>query len=174
MNTVAEERTKNTLEMLLTAPVTDLQVILSKWIGTFVLYVVMLVPTLIYWVVFIELGKDKQPLDPGPVLASYAGAMLLGGLYIAIGIFASSLTENGLLSAFLAFCLIILLMVLSPLVGDSAPDWLRQTTEWVSQRDHFQQFLRGRISVHDLTYFLVMTALFLFLSVRALESRKWR
>lgn len=176
MNTVAEERSKNTLETLLTAPVTDWQVILSKWLGTFAFYTVMLVPTLVYWVVFLQLGEGKQSLDPGPVIGSYLGALLLGGLYIAIGVFASSLTENGPLSAFLAFCIMILLMLLEvlPFVRDSSSEFVRTLFGFVSQRDHFQQFLQGRIAVHDLVYFAMMTTLFLFLSVRAIESRKWR
>src|SRR5262252_4468952 len=111
MNTVAEERSRNTLETLLTAPVSEWQVIFSKWLGTFVYYAVMLVPTLIYWVVFLVLGREKNVLDPGPILSAYLGVLLLGGLYIAIGIFASSLTENGPLSAFLAFCIMIGLMI---------------------------------------------------------------
>ena len=174
MNSVAEERSRNTLETLLTAPVSDWQVIFSKWFGTFAFYVVMLVPTLIYWVVFLVLGKDKQALDTGPVVTSYLGVLLLGALYIAIGIFASSLTENGPLSAFLAFCIMIGLMVGEVLLRDATWDWLRKAAEYVSQRGHFQQFLSGRIPVHDLVYFAMMTLLFLFLSVRALESRKWR
>ena len=102
--------------------------------------------------------------------------MLFRSLYIAIGIFASSLTEDGPLSAFLAFCVMILLMVVEvfPPIRDSAWAWVRETAEFISQRDHFQQFLRGRIAVFDIVYFVVMTGLFLFLSVRAIESRKWR
>jgi ABC-2 type transport system permease protein len=174
MNTVAEERSKNTIEMLLTAPVADWQVVVSKWLGSFTFYVVMLVPTLIYWVVFLVLGHGRQAIDPGPVLASYLGALLLGGLYIAIGIFASSLTEDGPLSACLAFVMIILLMVGSMVLHDSSSETWRSAADYISQRDHFQQFLRGKVPVHDLVYFVMMTTLFLFFSVRALESRKWR
>ncbi len=180
MNTVAEERSKNTLETLLTAPVSDWQVIFSKWLGTFAFYTVMLVPTLVYWVVFLQLGEGKQALDPGPVIGSYVGALLLGGLYIAIGVFASSLTENGPLAAFLAFCIMIFMMLFTmlfeaiPFLRDLSSDLVRTLVSFVSQRDHFQQFLQGKIAVYDLVYFVMMTTLFLFLSVRAIESRKWR
>jgi gliding motility-associated transport system permease protein len=173
MNSVAEERSRNTLETLLTAPVTDFQVIASKWLGTFVFFTVMIVPTLVYWVVFQVLGKDKAALDSGPVITSYAGALLLGGLYIAIGVFFSSLTENGLLSAFLAFCTMIVMMIVQPLTRE-APEWIRGLADFVSQQEHFQPFLEGRIALFDVVYFLLMTSLFLFLAVRALESRKWR
>jgi ABC-2 type transport system permease protein len=174
MNTVAEERTRNTLETLLTAPVGDWEVIASKWLGTFIYYVVMLLPTLVYWFVFQELTRDKTPLDPGTVLTSYLGALLLGGLYIAIGVFCSSLTENGLLSAFLALCTMILMIVLGEAFRNSSSDWLRQTSEFIGQQDHFMPFLQGRIPVYDVLYFALMTVFFLFLAVRAIESRKWR
>jgi ABC-2 type transport system permease protein len=173
MNTVAEERTRNTLETLLTAPVSDAQVIASKWLGTFIYYAVMLVPTLIYWFVFKELARDKTPIDPGPVFTSYVGALLLGGLYIAIGVFCSSLTENGLLSAFLALCTLILMMIAQEWFRDSA-DWLRTASEFIGQQDHFQAFLSGKIALYDLVYFGLMTTFFLFMAVRVIESRKWR
>jgi len=176
MNSVAEERSRNTLETLLTAPVTDLQVIFAKWCGTFLFYVVMLVPTLVYLAILVHLGAGIGKPDPGPVFASYLGALLLGGLYISIGIFASSVTENALLSAFVAFFAMIALMLFQvlPIVQDSAPDWLRTGAEYLSQHQHFAEFLKGRIAVHDVAYFVTTTALFLFLAVRALESRKWR
>jgi ABC-2 type transport system permease protein len=176
MNTIAEERARNTLETLLTAPVADWQVIGSKWLGTFIYYTVMIAPTLVYWPVFRELGRDKAPFDTLPMISSYVGALLLGGLYIAIGVFWSSLTENGLLSAFLAFCTMILMMVFQviPWFRDSAPEWVRKATEFVSQQAHFDSLLHGKIALYDVAYFVLMTMLFLFLSVRSLESRKWR
>lgn len=176
MNTVAEERSRNTLETLLTAPVADWQVILAKWFGTFLFYVVMLLPTLIYLPILQHFGADIGKPDAGPVLASYLGALLLGGLYISIGIFASSLTENSLLSAFVAFFAMIGLIVFEviPAVRNTAPGWIRTGAEYLSQQRHFEEFLKGRIAVHDVVYFVTTTALFLFLAVRALESRKWR
>ena len=108
--------------------------------------------------------------------AALSVALLLGGLYIAIGVFWSSLTENGLLSAFLAFCTMILMMVFQviPWFRDSAPEWVRNATAFISQQAHFESFLHGRIAMYDVGYFVLMTVLFLFLSVRSLESRKWR
>lgn len=176
MNTVAEERSRNTLETLLTAPVRDWQVILSKWLGTFAFYVAMLVPTLVYWGVLAYLGREIGKPDTGPVLAAYTGALLLGGLYIAIGIFASSLTENSLMSAFLAFFLLISMLFVGvlPFLRDSAPAWMQEGASYLSQQRHFAEFLKGRIDLHDVVYFVSMTVFFLFLAVRSLESRKWR
>lgn len=176
MTSVAEERARNTLETLLTAPVTDWQVILSKWTGTFLFYVVMLMPTLVYLAILTHFGRDIGKPDGGPVLAAYAGALLLGGMYISIGIFASSVTENALLSAFVAFFVIIGLWVFSglPQVRESGPDWIKKAGAYLSPDAHFNEFLKGRLPLHDTLYFVTMTVFFQFLAVRALESRKWR
>ena len=94
MRLLSREQDLGTIELLLTAPVRDWQVIVSKWLGTFAFYVAMLLPTLVYWGVLAYLGREIGKPDTGPILAAYLGALFLGGLYIAIGIFASSLTEN--------------------------------------------------------------------------------
>lgn len=176
MSSVAEERARNTLETLLTAPVTDVQVVVSKWLGTFVFYVVMLLPTLVYLAILAHFGREIGKPDPGPVLAAYVGALLLGAMYIAIGIFASSITENALLSAFVAFFVIIGLWLFAglPQISQSGPEWIRETSKYLSPETHFNEFLTGRIKLHDAIYFVSMTVFFQFLAVRAVESRKWR
>lgn len=176
MNSVAEERASNTLETLLTAPVADWQVVVAKWTATFVFYVFMLLPTVIYWAALAHIGADIGKPDPGPVLAGYLGALLLGGLYIAIGIFASSVTENALLSAFLAFFSTIGLMALSiftDVLGVSSTFWA-EVGAYLTPQTHFLEFLKGRVDTFDVVYFVTVTAFFLFLAVRSLESRKWR
>jgi ABC-2 type transport system permease protein len=179
MNSVAEERSTNTLETLLTAPVSDWQVIFAKWFATFSFYAFMLLPTLVFWLVLHHIGGQIGQPHPGPIVAGYCGALLLGSLYVAIGIFASSLTENALLSAFLAFFatigLLLLAMVAQVLdsLGLSVPV-LNTVGEYISPQTHFMEFLKGRIDVFDLVYFVTATAFFLFLAVRSLESRKWR
>lgn len=176
MNSVADEKSRNTIETLLTAPVTDWQVILSKWLGTFLFYVVMLAPTVVFLLLLKSFGAPIGKPDAGSVVAAYTGALLLGGLYIAIGVFASSITENALLSAFVAFFTMIALFALGavPKVTSGAPQWVKETVSYLSQFEHFGQFLTGRIALHDVMYFVTTSVLFLFLAVRALESRKWR
>ena len=176
MSSVAEERARNTFETLLTAPVSDWQVVFSKWLGTFLFYVVMLVPTLVYLAILMHFGKDIGKPDAGPVLAAYTGALLLGGMYIAIGIFSSSITENALLSAFVAFFVIIGLWMFAglPQISQSGPEWIRETAKYLSPETHFNEFLKGKIALHDGVYFVTMTLFFQFLAVRAVESRKWR
>ncbi|MCG3133769.1 MAG: hypothetical protein HMLKMBBP_01021 [Planctomycetes bacterium] len=180
MNSVADERSRNTIETLLTAPVTDAQVILSKWTGTFLFYLVMLVPTLVYVGILRQYGAEIGKPDLEPVLGAYAGCLLLGGFYISIGVFASSITENALLSAFLAFVILIGLLVLEIFrstvadIGGVFGDALRGAVEYLPQTGHFNEFLTGKVALHDVLYFVLGTALFLFLAVRSLESRKWR
>ncbi len=176
MSSVADERSRNTLETLLTAPVQDWQVILSKWLGTFLFFVLMLFPTLVYWLVLRHIGEPIGKPDPGPIATAYFGALLLGGLYAAIGIFASSLTENALMSAFLSFFLLIFLIAVGvlPFVQEASAEWVRLAATYLSPHDHFEAFLRGRIETKGLVYFGSTTALFLFFAVRSLESRKWR
>lgn len=176
MTSVADERSRNTLETLLTAPVTEWQVILSKWLGTFSFYVVMLAPTLVYLAILVHLGAEVGKPDLQSVAAAYLGALLLGGMYLAIGIFASSVTENALLSAFVAFFLILALWILAgiPQIGGAGPDWMRKTVKYLGPQEHFAEFLKGRLALHDVLYFVTMTVFFQFLAVRAIESRKWR
>ena len=176
MNCVAEERSRNTIETLLTAPVTDWQVIASKWLGTFLFYCIMLLPTLVFFLVLMSWGAPIGKPDIASAVAAYIGALLLGGLYIAIGVFASSVTENALLSAFVAFFTMIGLfaLALDPSVTNGAPAWVVDTTKYLSQLEHFGEFLNGRIALYDVIYFVSTSAFFLFLAVRALESRKWR
>lgn len=174
MNSVAEERSHNTLETLLTAPVQDWQVIGSKWLATCLFFTVMLLPTLVYLPILSDIGSALGKPDMGPVLTGYVGALFLGGMYISIGIFASSLTENALLSAFVAFFLSILLLVPSFLISDEPLGDFGSVTEYINPASHFGEFLAGKIAIVDVLYFTSVIGLFLFLAVRALESRKWR
>ena len=179
MNSVAEERASNTLETLLTAPVADWQVIAAKWSATFTFYVCMLLPTLVYWPILSHFAAEASLVgkpDVGPIVAGYVGAMLIGGMYIAIGIFASSVTENSLLSAFLAFFAAIGLLIVNMFAGDpgSASVFWESAGGYLAPDRHYAEFLKGRIALYDVVYFASFILFFLFLAVRSLESRKWR
>lgn len=174
MNSVADERSRNTLETLLTAPVRDWQVVGSKWLATCLFFAVMLLPTLVYLPILADIGSALDKPDLGPVFTGYVGALLLGAMYISIGIFASSLTENALLSAFVAFFLSILFMVPGFLVPEAAADLVSSPTRYLNPVTHFEEFLSGKLALTDVVYFASVIGLFLFLAIRALESRKWR
>lgn len=175
----AEEKASGTVEPLLTAPVSEAQVVAAKFFGALAFYLVMLLPTVAYYAVlrFIGAGASLGKPDLGPVLAGYAGMVLFGGLFISIGIFASTLTQDSVLGAFLAFVLTIFFWVVKWAV--EIPQ-LRggplstKAAEYISPQGHLDPFLQGVISPSDAIYFATFTLFFLFLSVRSIEYRKWR
>jgi ABC-2 type transport system permease protein len=169
MGLLAEERRSGTLELLITMPVREGEVILGKFLGALGLYMVMLLVTLPYPLSVATLG----PLDWGPVLSGYLGLILQGAAMIAIGIAASSFTENQLIAFFVSFficgCLVILGRML-PLLGTG---WLASMIEWITFDYHFESMSRGVIDTRDVIYFLSIATFSLMLAFRALESRRW-
>jgi ABC-2 type transport system permease protein len=173
----AEEKASGTVEPLLTAPVTEAQVVAGKFCGAMIFYVVMLLPTLAYFAVLRYIGASVGKPDAGPVVAGYAGMVLFGGFHIAIGIFASTLTQDSVLGAFLAFVMTLLFWVIQPLMQArrllQTPGW-EEAGDYLSPTEHLGPFLKGTIPPLDVIYFASFTLFFLFLAVRSIEYRKWR
>ncbi|MCC7539513.1 MAG: ABC transporter permease subunit [Deltaproteobacteria bacterium] len=176
MRLVAEEKRTGTFEVLVTMPVRDRDVILGKYAAAVGLLVVMLVMTFGYPISVAQLGK----LDWGPVYAGYLGLLLLGASYIAIGIWASSITDNQLIALVLSLVIGGFLYFVDwflPLIQGFFPDWLQwmvDVIEWVSLDYHFQSIMRGVIDTRDLVYFTSIILVFLMLAFRSIESRKWK
>lgn len=176
MRLVAEEKRTGTFEVLVTMPVRDRDVILGKYAAAVGLLVVMLVMTLGYPISVAQLGN----LDWGPVYGGYAGLLLLGASYLAIGIWASSITDNQLISLVLALVVGGFLYFVDwflPLIQGMFPDWLQwmvDVIEWISLDYHFQSMMRGVIDTRDLIYFISVILVFLMLAFRSIESRKWK
>ncbi len=169
MRLLAEETRSGTVEMLLTAPVTDFQVILSKFLGAMAFYCSMLLPTGIYVIILAKLGD----LDPGPVFTGYLGLLLLGGVFMSAGIFTSTLTSNQIVAAITALIGLLMLWILGAIPGDTPgvpADFLR----YVGIIGHLASFAKGVIDTRDVVYYVTVTGFFLFISIRVLESRKWR
>ncbi len=170
MRLISEELRSGTIETLMTAPVSETDVVLGKFIGAFLFYMVMLATTLVYAVILSVYGQ----VDWGLILSSYIGLLLLGGLYLAVGIFFSACTKNQIISV---ICTIILLLILTFMVKVLA---LKQTggvgllLHHLSIREHFDDFTRGLVDTNHLVFFLTTTGLFLFLTAKVLESRRWR
>jgi ABC-2 type transport system permease protein len=177
MGLFAQERSEGTIEVLLTAPVSEASVALAKFLATVAFYVVMLVPSVVYAAIIVYLGEEIGKPDVGPLLTSYLGLLLAGGLYISIGLFTSALTSSQILAALLSWVVILVFWISNQL---PALFGLRNTPagdalEYLHPLEgHLFHFLRGVIDPADVVYFLSFTALFLFLAVRAIESRKWR
>ncbi|MDX1616731.1 MAG: ABC transporter permease [Candidatus Promineifilaceae bacterium] len=171
MRLLAEEQRTGTMELLMTMPVTDGQVVLGKFLAAFIFYALVTALTLIYPLVLLRFGNP----DVGPMLSGYLGVLLWGSAVLAIGIVASALTDNQLVAYMIAFGMLLALLLAAlistfyttnPTVGTFFSE--------ISFDSHLDNFLRGLITATDAAYFLLITAISLFAATRILESRRWR
>jgi ABC-2 type transport system permease protein len=169
MRLISEEKKSGTLEVLLTLPVEDYQIVLGKFLAGMVLIFVAVILTLVYALTLSGLGS----LDFGSVVAGYVGLLFLGATYLSIGIFTSSLTQNQIVAFITSFMIIFILFMLDKVLI-FVPAFLASFLEYLSVDYHFSNLARGVIDSRDVLYFLSLTFLFLFFSVRALSNRKWR
>jgi ABC-2 type transport system permease protein len=169
MRLFAEERRSGTIELLLTYPVRDGAVLIGKYLAALALYGCMLVGTILYPAILIYFAR----LDPGPVLTGYLGLLLLGATFLAVGVFASSLTENQIVAALVAFAVLLIFWIIGWSADYAGGTWgilLRH----LSLIEHFDSFAKGVLDTKDIIYYLNFTALALFLSLRSLEARRWK
>jgi len=168
MGLLAEEKRTGTIELLITMPVTEAQVILGKFLGVVGLYAVLLVLTLPYPISVSTLGN----LDWGPVWSGYLGLFLQGSAILAIGLMASSWTSNQLIALFVALALSVFFWVLDKFLA-LLPTNAASALEWLSFDYHFQSMARGVVDLRDVLFFFSVTAFALAVAFRALESRRW-
>ena len=170
MRTFSEEKRTGTIEALLTAPVTDTQVVLGKFLGAWLAYVLLWASTVVFFLVL----RAFTPLDWGPILTGYLGTWLLGGVLIAIGVLASSLTRNQVVSALIAFVVLLLLFsvgLLDILIRD--PE-VGAMIHYLSLMEHLRDFAKGLLDTRPIVYYLSLTAICLFLTTRIVHSPRWR
>jgi len=185
MRLLAEERRQGTLEMLLTSPVRDWELITGKWLGGFVFFVATIAFTLVYLGLFLYYLQDRVTLhllgqsftvgnlDWGTIASGYAGLLLVGATFTAIGVLASSVTQNQIIAAVLGVVGLMLLWYLgifSQFLG--AP--LDGFFEYVGGSNRYAGFSRGLIQLKDVAYFVSLIVASLFLATRVIESRRWR
>ncbi|MFZ1864684.1 MAG: ABC transporter permease subunit [Polyangiales bacterium] len=168
MGLLAEEKRTGTIELLITMPVTEAQIIVGKFLGVLGLYAVLLVLTIAYPISVSTLGD----LDWGPVWSGYLGLFLQGSAVLAIGLMASSWTSNQLIALFVALTLSVFFWILDKLLA-LLPSGAASALEWLSFDYHFQSMARGVIDLRDLLYFFSVTLFALAAAFRALESRRW-
>lgn len=169
MRLMAEEKRSGTAELLFTYPLTDGAVILGKFLAALLVYLVLLAITLVYPLALAPLAR----LDWGAILAGYLGLILLGGACLSLGLFASSLTENQIIAAVLAFALLLLFW----LIGwqqELGPGGWGALLASLSLLEHFENLARGVLDTRDVVFYLSFIYFFLFLTQRQLESRRWR
>ncbi|MCG8326583.1 MAG: gliding motility-associated ABC transporter permease subunit GldF [Chitinophagales bacterium] len=175
MSSFAEEQRSGTIELLATRPITDLHIILGKYMASFTLVAFALIPTVLYYYTVYQLGSPVGNLDSGAILGSYIGLFLLAGTFVAIGLFASSLSNNQIVAFILAtfFCFLI----------HWGFDFFSRMPVFVGKVDdliqmfgidyHYLSISRGLLDTRDLLYFLSVIALFIMLTLVAVERRKW-
>ena len=181
MRCFAEEKRSGSLEVLLTAPVRELEIVLGKWLAALTFFAAIWLPTgLLLWVLTWS-PFLASPLPFGPAFTSYVGLFVLGAMLLAVGCFTSSLTDNQLLASLSAMLFNIALLALPGLANEHLPRAAadsavaRTLLEQTNVYDHLQNwFTRGLIDTGHLAFYLGGAAFFLFLTVKALESRKWR
>ncbi len=170
MRLLAEERRLGTLELLLTSPVTDWQVVLGKFFGAYFWLVIALALTL--YVPYLVHRFSGGTVDLGPYWTAYLGLMLFSAAAVSVGVFWSSLTDNQIISAFATFGTLLMAYVITwPTEGTGT---LAEICRKVSLYYHYQDFTIGLIQTKDLLFFLALTVGFLYLAVQALASRQWR
>jgi ABC-2 type transport system permease protein len=176
MRLFAEEFKLGTIEPLMTAPVRDWQVVLSKFLGALVFYLILWIPTILYFVIFQRITGKPAATSSGAYLGSYLMLLLIGMFYLAIGCLASVVTRNQIIAAIISFCAITLLFFLGLvqfiLLNVSAAT--RDLLGYFSALEHMGTFSRGIIDTRPIVLYLSMTVLMLVLTHQAFQSRKWR
>jgi len=168
MRLLAEEKKMGTLELLLTAPVRDSEVIMGKFLGSLGILTAMLALTFYYPILLMWFGDP----DIGPIATGYLGLFLLGCTSLAVGLFASSLTSNQIVAVVIAGGILFALWFIG-MAADLLPEALGEVIGYLSLYYHFPDFMRGVIDTRGIIYYLSITALFLFLAVRSLENSRW-
>lgn len=169
MRLLAEEARSGTIELLLTNPVRDVEVVLGKYLGVLGLLLVMLAFTLYYPALLFIFGNP----DRGPMVAGYLGVILQAAAFLAVGLLASSLTQNQIVAAVLTFAILLIMWLsesVANFIGKPASDVMR----YLSVTSHSQDFARGVIDTTHVVYFLSVVAAALFLTFLSLQTRRWR
>jgi ABC-2 type transport system permease protein len=174
MRSFSDEKKSGTIEMLLTKPLSDLQIIVAKYLAGVALVFLSLLPTLVYFVTIYIYAVPYGNIDVGGITGSYIGLLLLGSGFVAIGIFSSSLTENQIISFILAVFLCGMAFVGFELA--SSVDLFGNFDLFISNLgmySHYSSMGRGVIDSRDVIYFLTIIVLFILMTKIKLESRKW-
>lgn len=172
MRLLAEERRSGTLEMLITLPVKDSDVVLGKYLGALGLVLILVLSTLAYPIIMFKWPWNLGPLDAGPVASGYLGMVLFSCAAVAVGLLISALTESQAVAFFITFFVLGALWLFGDLAS-KAGGTLAIVLNYVSFQSRLNNFWRGLVDSRDVVFFLSVTALSLMVAFRALERRKW-
>jgi ABC-2 type transport system permease protein len=165
MRLIADERKSFTAELLFTSPIRITSIIIGKYLSSLLLFALMIILSAVYILVLIKYGNP----DLGPIFSGYLGLFLMGGSFLAVGLFASSLTENQMIAAVVSFGILLVFWIMGATsnAGDSILGYL-------SMINHFESFAKGVIEVKDIIYYLSFIFLGLFLAYIMLDSERWK
>jgi ABC-2 type transport system permease protein len=169
MRTYSEEKRSGTIELLLTSPLTDMQIILGKFTGAMVLYASMLGVTLLYVAVLFVFGNPEWK----PIVTAYLGLILLGGCFISVGMLISSFTGNQIVAGMLTFGVFLLLWVIDWIGSFLGPSG-ETIVNYLSITRHFEDFAKGVIDTTHLIYYVSFITFGLFLTAKSVDSERWR
>ena len=174
MRLFSDEIKIGTIELLLTKPINEFKLVLGKYIVGVILCLISLAPTLIYLFSVYALGQPQGNLDLGATIGSYIGLIFLAGVYVSIGLFASSLTESQILSFISAlFICFFFFMVFEQIASLLSYTGMELSIEKLGVNYHYNAISRGVIDTRDLLYFISIILLFIFASTISIKSRKW-
>lgn len=169
MRIFAEEKRSGTIELLLTSPLTDLQIVIGKFLGGITLYAAMLAVTVVHMGFLFAFGNPEWR----PVLSGYLGLLLMGGCFLSLGLFISSLTRNQIVAGMVTFAVFLLFWVINWISTFMGPT-TQNVLNYLSITEHLNDFTRGVVDTKHLVYYVSFIAFSLFLTVRAVDSERWR
>lgn len=170
MRLLSEEFRSGSFESLMTAPISEVEVVLGKFFGALAFYLVLLVALLLYPLLLSMFG----PVDGWLLLCNYIGLLLIGALYISVGLFFSACTKHQIVAVLLTFAVLALATFASQGLAQNVEGWTRAVLQHLSIRTHFFDFVRGMVDTNHVVFFLTTTGLFLFLTVKRVEMRRWQ
>lgn len=174
MRSFAEERRSGTIETLLTAPVTDWSVVLAKFFGVVIVYMILWLPTGSYAFILNEMNHSPTPVDLGALAGAYLGGLLVGMWFLSIGLFCSACTKNVVVASIGCFALMTGVLVFGLLHAASGFPVVKGLSEYFSPIMHMMQFTRGIVDSRPVVFYVTSTYVMLFATVRVLEARRWK
>lgn len=169
MRTYSEEKRSGTIELLLTSPLTDLEIILGKFVGAIVLYAAMLAVTVPYVAILFFAGNPEWR----PLISGYLGLFLLGSCFVAVGLFISSTTKNQMVAGAASFIVFLFFWIIN-WFADNAGPFFGPVLSYLSITEHFDDFGKGIIDTKHVIFYLSFIAFGLFLTLKSVDSERWR
>lgn len=169
MRLFAEEKRTGTIEILMTSPVTDVEVVIGKFAASMVLFIIMLVLTFLCPIYLVVYGNP----DVTPMIVGYLGLFLLGAAFLALGIVTSAITKNQIVAALISFAILLGLWVIG-WMSNTVGSKMGQVLSFISLVDHFEDFAKGVLDTKHIIYYVSFVVFCLFLAVKSIQSAKWR